>query len=68
VDAEQGRSGDCAAGCLDHETCKVWTALRESVRFQSHYAALLNDYDGGERLVFPDAESWIARLVSLRKG
>lgn len=37
-------------------------ALEESVKLQSHYAALLNDYDGGARLRFDSAEAWVDRL------
>jgi hypothetical protein len=37
-------------------------ALDESVALQSHYAKLLNQHDGGERIGFKDAEAWIARL------
>jgi hypothetical protein len=40
-------------------------ALEESVKLQSHYAELLNAYDGGERLTFASAEEWIERLVAL---
>jgi hypothetical protein len=42
------------------------TALEESVRMQSHYAVLLNDYEafvhGARRLQFASADAWIARL------
>jgi hypothetical protein len=37
-------------------------ALRESVSLQSHYAALLNDYDGGKRLQFESSDAWVKRL------
>jgi len=37
-------------------------ALERSVKLQSHYAKLLNMYDGGERLQFATAQEWIARL------
>lgn len=43
-------------------------ALRESVELQSHYAKLLNDYDGGRRKAFASAEEWIKRLDALAKG
>lgn len=39
-------------------------ALASSVELQSHYAALLNQYDGGARKTFT-AEQWIERLASL---
>jgi hypothetical protein len=41
---------------------KLLTALAESVKLQSHYAMLLNAYDGGQRIRFNDAAAWIARL------
>ena len=37
-------------------------ALAESVKLQSHYASLLNQYDGGRRIGFKTADAWIARL------
>ena len=43
-------------------TEEIRIALEESVKFQSHYAALLNDYDGGKRMTFKNAAAWTARL------
>lgn len=40
-------------------------ALEESVKLQSHYAALLNMHDGGERLQFTTAEEWIEWLIEI---
>ena len=37
-------------------------ALRESVLLQSHYARLLNAYDGGSRRSFATPEAWVERL------
>ena len=37
-------------------------ALRESLELQAHYALLLNQYDGGERLVFKTQAEWLNRL------
>jgi hypothetical protein len=37
-------------------------ALEESVKLQSHYAGLLNSYDGGTRLQFENAAHWLKRL------
>ena len=37
-------------------------ALRESLKLQSHYAKLLNQYDYGERMTFESAHQWIERL------
>lgn len=41
---------------------EVWAALEESVKLQSHYAGILNDYDGGMRMSFKDAKEWLERL------
>jgi hypothetical protein len=37
-------------------------ALAESVKLQSHYAKLLNMYDGGKRICFKNSEEWLNRL------
>lgn len=37
-------------------------ALEESLKLQSHYADLLNNYDGGMRMNFSSAEAWTKRL------
>ena len=42
-------------------------ALKELVNLQSHYAKLLNMYDGGERLQFNNADEWVDRLRSLKE-
>lgn len=42
-------------------------ALDRSVKLQSHYAGLLNQYDGGQRMTFDGADAWIARLSELGK-
>ena len=39
-----------------------YEAFRELVKLSSHYARLLNDYDGGCRLTFKTPEEWIGRL------
>lgn len=44
---------------------KLRKALTESLKLQAHYAALLNDYDGGQRMTFHDADAWLARLDEL---
>lgn len=51
-------------------TTAVMDALEQSVKHQSHYATLLNSYDGGERMTFANAAEWIARLelVSRMEG
>lgn len=43
-------------------------ALEESVALQSHYAMLLNMYDGGKRIEFSNAQEWIDRLASHPTG
>jgi hypothetical protein len=40
-------------------------ALDKSVKLQSHYAKLLNDFDGGKRTPFASPEAWIDRLQVL---
>jgi hypothetical protein len=42
-------------------------ALVESVKLQSHYAATLNEYDGGKRIVFKSATEWLERLRKIGK-
>ena len=60
------------AGLLDdHESevvlSQVKVALTESVKLQTHYAGLLNAYDGGGRVEFSSADAWIKRLKELGK-
>jgi len=43
------------------------TALAEMVKLQAHYAKLLNEYDQGERVSFPDAQTWLDRMADLGK-
>jgi uncharacterized Zn finger protein (UPF0148 family) len=43
-------------------------ALAQSVQLQAHYAELLNMHDGGQRMIFPTVEVWLARLAELRKA
>lgn len=43
----------------------VLRALEESVKLQSHYAQLLNGYDGGKRTEFANAAEWLARLAEV---
>lgn len=48
--------------CKYCEIEQLKTALDELVKFQAHYATLLNQYDGGSRIAFKNADEWIARL------
>lgn len=45
---------------------ELWAALEESIKFQSHYAELLNMSNIGYRLIFANAQEWIDRLRSLK--
>lgn len=40
-------------------------ALEESIKLQSHYAKLLNQYDGGTRISFSSPEEFMERLRSI---
>lgn len=46
---------------------ELMTALEELVKLQSHYAFLLNAWDGGKRKRFESATEWIARLRQVGK-
>ena len=46
----------------DLDKLEIFDALYESVKLQSHYAELLNMYDGGKRLTFKTTYEWIERL------
>ena len=59
-----GISASLVLGIADkeREIAALKIALEESLKLQSHYAMLLNVWDGGQRLQFSDAEAWIERL------
>lgn len=44
------------------ENASIRTALDASVSLQSHYAMLLNGWDGGERMQFASSDDWINRI------
>lgn len=48
---------------------ELWTALVDSVSLQSHYAQLLNMYDGGQRLTFEKdlPFKWLERLREIAR-
>lgn len=48
------------------EIKRLREALAESVKLQSHYASILNGYDGGRRMQFGSAEEWLDRLSAVR--
>lgn len=45
---------------------RLMAALCEAVKLQSHYAGLLNIYDGGKRIIFQNAGEFLLRLASLK--
>ena len=47
---------------------QLMDALEQSVEMQSHYAALLNEIDGGVRFTFRSADEWIVRLREIRES
>lgn len=47
------------------EKAELYKALEESLRIQSHYAKLLNMYNGGQRLKFDSVLNFVLRLRSL---
>lgn len=47
---------------LDYILDPLIDALTESVKLQSHYAKLLNMYDGGKRMQFENVEAWLKRM------
>lgn len=62
--------GGSNANILHDATERITTltnALEESVKLQSHYARILNDYDGGQRREFDSAEQWIERLEQTKE-
>lgn len=52
---------------MDYDIDALKIALEESVKIQSHYAKLLNMYDGGNRIGFKNTDEWIARLKKIDK-
>jgi hypothetical protein len=47
---------------------KIEKALEESVKLQSHYAHLLNIWDGGQRMQFANSDAWIRRLEDIESA
>jgi hypothetical protein len=52
---------------VEEKLTRLQIALRESLILQSHYAALLNQFDGGNRRGFADPEAWMKRLKETGK-
>lgn len=61
-------AGELAVRVAKMDRFEIFAALEESVKLQSHYAELLNLYDGGGRLGFKDAEDWLERLRAVQTG
>ena len=55
-----------AVQATEERTKALVYALAESIKLQSHYAVILNGYDGGKRLQFASVEEWLTRLESLK--
>ena len=57
-------------GCvkLRAQLAVVKVALEESLKLQSHYARLLNQYDGGARIGFKNAKAWMRRLKQIQEA
>ena len=46
---------------------EVEADFQKLIALQAHYANLLNDRDGGERIAFKSVDEWRQRLASLRE-
>jgi len=57
-----------AMDVLTEQIVELQESLDESIKFQTHYAELLNMYDGGKRIIFKNSEQWIKRLQALKGG
>lgn len=62
-DCPAAAAGDKRSPAAEPSRAALLKALEESVKLQSHYAELLNIYDGGRRLKFKTAADWIRRLI-----
>jgi hypothetical protein len=65
TDASEGANPDAMVYRIvidEDRRAELMEALRESVKLQSHYARLLNEWDGGRRMLFATAEAWLERL------
>lgn len=61
-------AGHSPAPAGEAQVERLRAALDRSVRLQSHYAELLNIYDGGQRMQFASAEEWMKRLEEIGHG
>ncbi len=48
------------------EEIQLEYALKESLKLQSHYAYLLNIFDGGKRIQFNTVQEWLDRLNKIK--
>lgn len=51
---------------LKERNIQLELALEVSLKLQSHYAELLNNYDSGKRMTFNSVEDWLERLRSTK--
>lgn len=68
IELSENQACECPCHTPGNKSVTLSEALRESVALQSHYAQLLNMHDGGQRMIFESAESWIERLNHVRRG
>lgn len=64
----QRRADETNKGLLNkknNEINELKIALAESLKLQSHYAKLLNQYDGGQRISFDNNDEWLTRLKEI---
>lgn len=47
---------------INEATEELRAGLKESLKLQSHYAELLNAYDGGNRMMFATVDAWLERF------
>lgn len=57
---------NCQESQVKADVEELKEVLEESVKLQSHYAKLLNAYDGGRRIEFKNANEWIERLKEVK--
>ena len=62
VEASRGPTLIPPLASLDTHLTVLVFALAESLKLQSHYAKLLNQYDGGARMAFDAPDQWLQRL------
>lgn len=71
----EGLSAGACVPCLQNgldkaagDNLELVRVLNESVKLQSHYAELLNQYDGGKRLTFKSGLEWWQRCIAVEEA